>query len=292
MAIVILGLFLVSYTLFSEIDERKNVQKRVETMNSFLFSLETDVERQMFISGFRAILSIQNHITSTGTFINNSETTIKELLQNGTINSEPEALMEGFTIPEWNDRASSLGDKINVNINFTTLNVSIKETTPWTVTLEAEARILMEDKSGLASWDTTKLIISEIDIEDFEDPLYLINTNGLVPNKIKISPYENDFIQGSNVSNLLDHTLNSYYIASTDAPSFLDRLEGKTSPNNNGIESLINLEKISDQGITIQQKSVVDHIYFSAQNPPSSTVAGMPAWFRIDDAHKDIYQIP
>ena len=93
------------------------------------------------------------------------------------------------------------------------------------------------------------------------------------------------------VSNLKKHVENSYYINSSLAPGFLNRLQGKLSSNANGIESLVNLQKLSNQGITIKSKSVVDYIYFSENNPVSYPIIGMQNWFRIDEAHLDIYDV-
>ena len=80
---------------------------------------------------------------------------------------------------------------------------------------------------------------------------------------------------------LLNHTLSSYYRSHTDAPSFLNRLQGNLSASQYGIESLVNLQKLSSQGVPTQQKTVVDYIYFSTQNPAHNGVSGMPSWFRL-----------
>jgi len=146
----------------------------------------------------------------------------------------------------------------------------------------------MRDKSGLARWDKKQEITAFIPVEGFEDPVYIINTNGLVPRKINRSIYS-EFIVGGDVSNLLDHVNKGYYLATSDAPSFLDRLRGDLSPDANGIESLVNLPELSTQGIPTSDKTAVDHIYFSANNPSASTVPGMPSWFKIDSEHLSIY---
>ena len=95
----------------------------------------------------------------------------------------------------------------------------------------------------------------------------------------------------TDVSNLQKHVDNSLYINSSLAPSFLDRLQGKLSANANGIESLVNLQKLSNQGLSISSKSVVDYIYFSSNNPSSYNINGMYNWFRLDNDHLDIYKV-
>ena len=61
-AILLLSLFLASYTFYDDVQDRKSVQKRVETMNSFMFSIEKDLERQVYVSGFRTILVMEKEI--------------------------------------------------------------------------------------------------------------------------------------------------------------------------------------------------------------------------------------
>ena len=68
-------------------------------------------------------------------------------------------------------------------------------------------------------------------------------------------------------------------------------LKGNKEPNENGIESLVYLPDLSTQGIAVKDKSVVDYIYFSNNYPASQTIAGMPAWFKIDNNHLSTYGV-
>ena len=120
-----------------------------------------------------------------------------------------------------------------------------------------------------------------ISVTNFEDPIYSISTNGLITNSINKTPYEVPIAIG----NLPDHVENSYYIAHSDAPSFLNRLEGNLSDDANGIESLVYLPRLPSPEI----KSCVDYIYFSTDNPATSGVSGMPSWFKLDTPHLSVY---
>jgi hypothetical protein len=287
-AIVLISLFIASFSLFYVMKDRSSVNKRVDTMNNFIFSLNQDISRQGYISGYRALLSLQDYISSSGEYLDNAEESVREATVNGTVNGQISNLMEGYTLPELNIRISDFAKKMNLDATYTLKNVSIKQEDPWNIIIEIEIELYFEDKSQIASWNKTEKIISKIEIIDFEDPLYVINTNGFIANKIKM--VDNfTFVEGTNVSNLLRHVNKSAYIASELAPSFLDRLEGKLSPNPNGIESLVYLPDLSAQGLTIKEKSVVDYIYFSDQNPTSFRISGMPDWFRLDDEHLEKY---
>ena len=290
--IIILALFYMSFTFYPKTEERKNVRERIITMNNFVFSIEEDMSRQIYISGHRAILSIESYILDQGNYIPDAEGALNEALINGTIYSQNMSLMEGYKLEVWKKRVTDLGDKLNLEVNYTILNVTIEQDNPWDVKISTTINISIEDKGKLASWKKVSIIISRVKVEGFEDPLYLINSNGLISNVIKKTKYS-AFVSGSDISNLSAHTTNSYYIASSSAPSFIDRLEGKLTSNQQGIESLIDVAQFSGQGVSPKDKSVVDYIYFSTNNPSSCTVTppGMPSWFKLDDSHLSTYQV-
>lgn len=287
LAIALLALFLVSYSIYYASQDRKSISKRIASMNDFIFSLEKDMSRQVYISGYRAILSLNNHITTSGSFLADSKNSIIEALVNGTIDSQNISLMEGYRLVDWNSRVSSLGDKMNLFINYSIKEINISQDNPWSVKIDILMDLIVRDKGNLASWNKVEIISSQVEVEGFEDPIYLINTNGRVVNKINKTIYT----FSSDISNLTLHSLNSYYIASSLAPSFLDRLEGKTSSNPNGIESLVYLPELAEQGLAIKDKSCVDYIYFLSDNPVSHNIQGMPSWFKLDDAHLSIYGV-
>ena len=295
LVIVIFSLFILTYTFYSQTQERRTIQKRISTMNGLVFSIEENIPRQLKATGFRIIFLFEKRIAETGSYISNLNGTFNEMFFNGTLygqtNPEIQALMQGATLPGIISAIQEKANKINVEVNITNPSISITQEDPWRVKIMLNAGIIINDKNNLASWNKTGDIIAYVDVEGFEDPIYIVNTNGLVTNKIIKTPYST-FVSGSDISNLLAHSQNSYYIASTSAPSFLDRLEGINSPDANGIESLVNLQKLSSQGIAVEDKSVVDYIYFSEEDSACNVVpAGMPAWFKLDNAHLLTYQV-
>jgi len=292
LAIAMLSLFLITYSSYSLIKDRTVIDKRIRTMNSFIFSLEEDMSRQIYISTFRAILGIGNYITTEGQFITDSRTSIEEALLNGTINGTSINLMEGYRLKDWSSRVSNMSEKMNLLVNYSLKEVNVSQEDPWSVKVETNIDFFIRDKAGLASWNRTSTIVANVEIIGFEDPLYLIKTGGRIANKIDKTIYQ-PFVNGSDVSNLTLHVNHSYYISSSSAPSFLDRLEGKVSANENGIESLVHLEDLMAQGITPEVKSVVDYIYFSGNDPTYYNIDGMPSWFRLDNesAHLEVYNV-
>jgi len=292
LTIAMLSLFFIAYFSYSAIEDRSAIDDRIKTMNNFVFSLEEDMSRQVYISTYRAVLSAENYITTNGSFIPNSQTAIEEALINGTISNENMSLMEGYKLEEWSSRVSNSSEKMNLLVNYTVLDVQVNQEDPWNLNVNMRIELFIKDKSNLALWNKTSLINSKVEIIGFEDPLYLIKTEGRVTNKINKTIYE-PFTEGSNISNLSAHVFDSLYIASASAPSFLNRLEGNLSPDINGIESLVYLPELSSQKVSIEDKSIIDYIYFSTNNPASYNIHGMPSWFKLDNesAHLEMYGV-
>src|SRR3989344_5562825 len=268
LVIVILILFIGTYTLQTEFKTRKDIQNRVSTMNNFLFSVEQDIPRQLHASGFRIIFLFEKRIAERGEFITNFDSTFAELFFNGTmygeVNDEINTLMN---CAKFSDILTSTQDKLSK------INVDIK------VTLTAG--LVMKDKGDIALWDKTLISTTYISINGFDDPLYTKNTGGMLLNKINQSIYSNF----SNAGQLLNEVNNAYYRSTTAGPSFLDRLQGNTGADVNGIESLVNIPELSGATSGI---SIVDYHYFGDQ-ASGSPVAGMPSWFLIDSGNSGVY---
>ena len=295
-AIALLSLLMISVTIFSVAKERESINKRIESMNNYVFSLEEDLLRKTYISGFRIIFLFEKRMLETGLYMNDVDATFDEAFFNGTINGvinlDEIGLMEGIKFSDIEEDLNIVASKINVKIDLSNPSISVNQVDPWNVKVSLTVDMLIEDISGLASWNKTSVFNAYIPIKNFEDPLYLINTNGKIAHKISMTPYTSStFVVGGDVSNLADHLDNFYYINSSDAPNFLNRLEGNLSADANGIESLVNIQKLFDAGVGISDRVIVDHIYFSNDNPSGHTVSGMPSWFKLDNGHLGIYGV-
>lgn len=287
LAIAILSLFVVSYTFSSVIKDRKSINKRITTMNNFVFSVEQDLPRQLYISGYRTIFLFEKSIADTGIYITNLNEKFQEAFFNGTINGEVQEVMQGATFSDIQTSLNEKANKINADVSLTNPSFAVEQEDPWHIKVTLTANLLIKDKTNLVSWNKTSVIVTYISIENFEDPLYVVNTGGLVTNKINRTVYEVPIA----IANLPSHAENSFYINSTSAPSFLDRLQGNLEANENGIESLVYFPRLSAQGITIKDKSCVDYIYFSSSNPSAQNIAGMPDWFKLDNEHLGLYGV-
>ncbi len=284
-AIMLIATALFSFTVHSRYSLKSKalvIETRVSTMNSFMADIDKDIERGLFISSHRSVLSLIDWVSSEGKFLNDTESGFAELLLNGTLYGEQQSLMESTTFPDWASKMQQQGSRINLQISMAVQNVSIAHSDPWTLNVLLETLVYVKDSTGLAEWNTTKSISALVSILGMEDPIYALKTGGKAANKFNITPFEH-FVEGNDTSNLQSHAEHSYYISWSMAPSFLMRLEGNFSTSEYGIESLVNLQELIDQGIQVQQRSIVDHIYWSNRTISSSLISGMPSWFRLDN---------
>lgn len=285
--IAAMSLFLMSYTFYRNYSDRSTIHDRISTLNTFIFSIEENLERQIFISGFRSLFVMQTESIENGIYIQNASASLNELFTNGTYNGIEQPIMVGAKFSDIESEIQLKSNKVNVNINLENPSIYLSQSDPWHVDVIFKIDLNAADQGNLVSWNKTQIYISKIPIKDFEDPLYLLSTGGVITNKIEQTP----FSDLSNIQNLNNHTSNGYYKANTQAPSYLNRLEGSNIASEFGIESLVYIPKLSNQGITIQEKSIVDHIYFSSSNPISCRITGTQNWFRLDQTHVSEYNL-
>jgi hypothetical protein len=292
-AITLAGIILFSivvYTGYRQRDKMFVVETRIDTIEDFMTGLDKDLSRGLFISSFRAILALEQYIIENGTTLDSTALRFEEALLNGTVNATGIEVIENSSFTDWINKISSQAEKIDIIINFTIDEISIKHDDPWNVAVEMSLTLDVTDKKNTAAWRRTQEIGTKVSIEGFEDPLYALNSFGLITNTI----VNNDGASFSNINTLLSHINNSKYIASTSAPTFLMRLEGNLSNASKGIESLVNIQKFIDQGIPSSGRASVDYIYFGTGSYSTCLVnETLPyyTWFRLDNDHLTTYSV-
>ena len=292
-AIALTVVIVVTYSAYSTYrlrDRMDSIETRIESVNFFIKDVENDIDKGVFITGFRTLLSFNQFITNNGTFIDDINARFKESFLNGTINDQPLSLMKDSTFTDWANKISAEADEIDILFNFEIIDVKLNQTDPWAIDIGLNISLDIRDKRNTSYWIRNRLLTTQISILDFEDPLYVINSNGRVTNTIKQSN-TTDFVVNGKVDNLLDHMNNSYYIAHNDTPSFLMRFEGNLGNSTYGIESLVNLAEFQEQGLALKDRSIVDYIYFGTKSTTNFRINNAPSWFKIDQGHLDAYQV-
>ncbi len=300
-AIILLGFLMyalstsTTYTYQQEMFVAKN---RVQAMNTLLEDLERDMQRAVYITGFRTLLTMQQKIIAENEFYPNSSETFSEAFLNGTILGVETELMTDSTFPNWTAKMQQEAEKGRLDLQFEILDVTVSQVEPWNVRIEVTSRITLTDNLGTANWDIVKTVAGDVSIIGLEDPLYFVNTGTKVTNTFRQSPYEGNFTDGADTTNLKEHIDASYYIASTSAPNYLMRLEGNLADSPTGVESLVNLLGFNALGLPTEDRSAVDYIYFDTIDLSDDTFKiqdTYESWFRLDNVtpsnHLETYQV-
>ncbi|MBM3200457.1 hypothetical protein FJZ53_05965 [Candidatus Woesearchaeota archaeon] len=270
------------------------ISRRISTMDSFIKSVESDLERALYISSFRAFIAMTDHIIIHYEYIDSVDLRFTEAFLNGTIKGEPSILLATSTFNDWANSVSLKAAKLNIITSFEDPIVGVYQQDPWTVDVTLNTTINYQDLDGLASWNRSVSVSTKINLTGFEDPVYFMNTFGRVSNTITPTLYEgnytNEIEEGEwDVNNLKYHLNHSYYTNNEDAPSYLMRLEGNIIQESIccGIESLVNRQELYSQGVETYDYSIVDHNYWINQS--GSLATNMENWFRIDSEHRQKY---
>jgi len=290
LTIVIISLFVLSFVFIPSYEERKTTQRRVETLNSFVLAVEDDMERQLYTSGYRIIFVFEKKILENDAKIDEFDARVTELFMDGKYLGVDETVMIDAKFNGIQDSLNEIASKVNAEVVMTNPVFTLTQEDPWNVNASLTVDLVIKDTSGLASWTKTAETYSAyIPISNFDDPLYILSTHGLLTKKMIQGTILPDGTSSQQALN--DHILNSQYIANPDAPSFLDRLQGIDTSNGNGVESFVNLDDLSDAQINAKSEvSVVDHIYFpDGAGIPVYGCTGMPSWFILDGDHVTFY---
>jgi len=287
--VIFIILIIASYMVSSKVSLREQTyssSRAIKKLDNKLNTVQEDTQRGLYIVGFRTLIAMDDIISKDAEYFNDVNTVFSEIFFNGTYEGENITIMNGTTFYDFKKDIEDALRKENIILNITPHDVSLSMSSPWNVRVTMNATISLQDFAKLAGWNNDFLIYSDVSIVDLNDPLYLVYSDSFVRNQIRKSNITL-FVSGAgNTDNLWYHMNNSLYIASDTAPNYLMRLEGDISPDESGIESLINYDKFEEQGFAKENRSSVDYIYLANGGSYNlSSIAGspsMPSWFKLD----------
>lgn len=271
------------------------VETRISSLNEFIKDVERDIQRAVYITSFRTIVSMTQVITTNQTYIDDVDMRFNELFFNGTYENEIIVFMGNNSFSDWEQRISQEAAELDIEISFVNGSVIVEQEDPWHVKTKLNLTLIVGDIKGTANFTKGYEITSDVPIEFFEDPIYRMNTNGLVFKAITIQNNTN-FVNGNDTTNLQTHVNETRYIAFNQAPSYLKRLEGDYSSDENGIESLVNKDELNLYIPINETISSVDYIYWG-NGLKGGKIQGMPDTFRMDNktngsiGHLELYQV-
>jgi hypothetical protein len=289
LSVIFAGLyFSMSYRLG---EDDSLVSSKTVNMNEFVEGFDQDVDRGIYIAGFRALISSEGYINSNKAFLNDSVAQLREAMMNGTIKGVTAPLMTDSTLTDWLSRVSDAARGIGMIVNISYDNINISQSDPWTVDFFAGMSYNVTDVTGTAAFRRNTGSLVKVSIIGLRDPFYTIFTNGQLIRAINNTPFEGNYATGSDTSNLIDHVEQHFYANST-GPSFLMRLQGSLGNSTYGIESLVNLPDFQAAGLQVYERSSVDYIYFgNATHTIYKVNQTYEDWFRLDEDHLNRYQV-
>jgi hypothetical protein len=291
--VVLLSIFFVS-SRYTYQDQEQLQQVRIRAMNDFIKNLNTDIHRATYISAFRALLALEENVATTGVYLTDINNSFEETFVYGTVNGTSYVIMSNSTFSDYLAKVQYLAQSTGIILNINVTQVKLKQSNPWFIDVYMDMNITAIDTKNTSSWHIYKEYVTSIPINDLRDPLYSKNTLNKVPNTIR-RLNSTILVNGTNTTTLVAHISDSYYLASPFAPNLIMRFEGKTGPDANGIESIVNITKLAIQGLPRYDNRVkVDYIYFNdiatdtvcnIQNIPAST------YFIIPSNRRLLYQV-
>jgi len=293
-AIILLTVFFAGllFEISPQISEKnKVISVKTANMNQFVRGLDQDVERGLFIAGFRALLAAEQFVSDNNQFLNNVEDNLKEAMRNGSIDGNSLPMMDQSTIPEWLSRIQTEAIRLGILVNFSEEIIIVNQSSPWVVNYYVNVSYNVTDIGRTATFNRDILIDTEVSIIKLKDPIYTIFTSGRIVRSINSTPYEGNYASGLNITNLQNH-INDLLYANSTGPSYLMRLEGNLNNSPMGIESIVFIPDLEDQGLPVFERTSVDYLYFANSGLPFFTINNtFESWFRLDDGHLDKYQV-
>lgn len=297
--------FLIAYssTRQSITTKQQIYEARILTMNDFVKSFESDSERAAYIAAFRSLIALEDYVSQNAAFVNDTEFYFRQLFYYGNISGDDFKfdIMNASTFRDYERRVNLIARQVNMDFTTQVSRIDLEMANPWTVRVKVYVGVNLTDLSDLARWRYNTTVIAHVPIVDLRDPMYSVHTLGKLPVIVRKSPFTifvNDTDDRNDTQNLQTHLNESFYISNPMAPNFLMRFENRIMPDENGIESLVNLQVLADQGVYIgcNEYSVVDYLYFNkTETELLCRIQNMEFppdyWFVIDKEHIDIYQI-
>lgn len=243
------------------------VESRVRTMDAFLDDLEQDSARAAYIAGFRSLIAMEQHVTTSGEYIADPSAAFIELFVNGTYQNGSFTIMRNATFEEYLSRVRAQARRQGIDCNLTVVHVSLWQRQPWSIMVNYTLNISIADAGGVASWGVQRTMLGEVPVTDIRDPLYTGNTFARIQRVIKptnITVFVDDAGDRNDSAGLRDHFNRSSYVAAGRGPDILMRFANNNSDSIYGIESLVDVDELAAQGLPVDpDATVVDYKYFS-----------------------------
>ncbi|MCX6767410.1 MAG: hypothetical protein NTY90_01605 [Candidatus Micrarchaeota archaeon] len=282
------------FAIASANDYEATIGIRGSEFASFVNSISSDLPRALLISGRNSVASAVSSVTGTGAPLDDAALRLEELALNGTLYGH--AAMNA-SLSRWAQRVQEIGRARGFETRMVFESLNARQLDSFSLEFSATVSINISDRVSSMNVFRTRHETALLPINGFEDPLYALETNGIMHRVISEA---NETVYG--VAGVDRAIAQKYYLPAGDGASFLDRLEGATQVSEKyanlsqqpiGLETFVDVQELLDNGLEIKQdRTVVDHLYFNETAPPGYAVNGSQyPLFRIDAEHAALYGV-
>lgn len=285
----------VYYSAVSAQTESQSVSHSVSLHAAgFVRAVEADFPRALHASSKSAIASSISKVVSEGNALQNSTQSLQNLAATGSFDENGTVYPAmGFNyLGHWAQAMQNLSLQYGLNSTISVIasNVTVSQHDPFQLKFTAVVSVFSRPVSTSYAFNFTRSFNTSVtvSIEGFEDPLYALNSQGLVARVFKRNSQ-----QVSNATSLGEFISDEEYLASSEAPDFLHRLEADLSPSQFGLETVVDLNELAAQDIEIHNQSNVDHLYFNdTLSDQGHAVNGTGhSWLRLDCTHAQSFGV-
>jgi len=229
------------------------------------------IPRVVANSGTRALLSMSEFAGQTGRPLSDPSLNFSEVMLYGSLSGQDLLGVYGITYMQDNTFQDQMEHiinlsweafKINLSYNLTTNFSLIQDngTGPWHIRVNFNITLLLN--ATIMDWNTTRNLSVLIPIEGIPDPYYSMNFRTFDYRPVIMrAPVT---IGNWTVASYITHVRNVSYFEDTHAPSFIVRLQNRTTPVECcGIESMINAADYAmDLPVPRQNWTYADHCFY------------------------------
>jgi hypothetical protein len=183
-----LFMFISFYVTTSQTIKFGGMEKVVaDQEHQLMDNIEDDFTRAVTISGKRAILAGINEIIRNGEYLTNASAVLEELMLNGTLEGNYSFLMADNVLSDWIDKIVLIPTGFDTSVNYDNLDVENYDGLRLNAVINLIARV--SDKMNLSEISIDNRMNILISMNGLEDPIFPMNTLGLLERTIRIYSY-------------------------------------------------------------------------------------------------------
>ena len=278
---ILLSIILLTFLIVSNNQSSIRTQtanSEVQTLNAFIKAANEEyIPKVIELSGIQATRSIVKYIENTGAYLNpetNPDIIYDAIMKDGYFLETKQDLMfeEGYnyTLRYLFDEVGYLANLTGIDFNYANINsIDVYQEEPFylTISLNVYYNISSKDQDTFFYYPNQN-VTAKIPLYNFRDPARIIENENLGLATRNVTIFEAKH-QEWNESALISDIETITYVASTTAPSFLQRLTGQlSSPSPYGIASFINTRYYANPN----HYTTTDYYYFTENSEDNQQV--------------------